>query len=293
MKESFIDGGRAIVANDQTAKVSEPSKGALHFPTAPIAAQHSTVLGARLAAIPTMRRDQFDPACRQPLAQRIAVVGAIGNHTLGFLTWPSTALSPAHTNRRQRFFREPDFVGRCRVKLLSQRNTLAVDHHHPLRALAPLGFSDFRAPFFAGAKLPSRNDSLQSSCSRWFSSARNARQMVSQIPCSSQSRSRRQHVAGEGNSSGKSCQRAPLRKIHRIPSSTLRSLAGGRPPCGRRGRFGSKGPIFSHWASVSRRPYRAIGPPLALLPEFISRFRQTNHQPFSTLYPVLKQVLGK
>jgi hypothetical protein len=30
---------------------------------------------------------------------------------------------------------------------------------------------------------------------------------------------------------------------------------------------------------------------LALLPEFISRFRQTNHQPFSTLYLVLKQVL--
>jgi hypothetical protein len=68
-------------------------------------------------------------------------------------------------------------------------------------------------------------------------------------------------------------------------------LAGGLPPRGCLGRFGSKGPIFSHWASVSSRPYRAIGPPLALLPEFISRFRQTNHQPFSTLYLVLKQVL--
>jgi hypothetical protein len=115
--------------------------------------------------------------------------------------------------------------------------------------------------------------------------------MVSQIPCSSQSRSRRQHVAGEGNSSGKSCQRAPLRRIHRIPSRTLRSLAGGLPPRGRGGRFGSQGRIFSHWASVSSRPYRAIGPPLALLPEFISCFRQTNHHSFITLYPVLKQVL--
>ncbi|MGC2283285.1 MAG: hypothetical protein WA603_24950, partial [Candidatus Acidiferrales bacterium] len=43
---------------------------------------------------------------------------------------------------------------------------------------------------------------------------------------------------------------------------------------------------------VSSRPYRAIGPPLALLHEFISRFRQTNHHSFITLYPVLKQVLG-
>ena len=293
MKESLIDGDGAIVANDQTTKVAEPGKGAFDFPTTPIPAQRSAVLGARFAAIPSMRRDQFDASCRQPLAQRIAVVGAIGNHTLRFLTWPSAAMLPAHADRRERFFREPDLVRGCRVKLLSQRNTLAVDHHHPLRALAPLGFSDFPAPFLAGAKLPSRNDSLQSSCSRWFSSARNARQMVSQTPCSSQSRSRRQQVAGEGISSGKSCQRAPLRRIHRMPSSTLRSLAGGLPPLGRLGRFGSKGRIFSHWASVSSRPYRAIGPPLALLPEFISHFRQTNHHPFSALYPVLKQALAK
>jgi hypothetical protein len=99
------------------------------------------------------------------------------------------------------------------------------------------------------------------------------------------------NIAGEGNSSGKSCQRAPLRRIHRIPSSTLRSLAGGLPPRGRRGRFGSKGRIFSHWASVSSRPYRAIGSPLALLPKFISRFPKTNHHPFSALYPVLKQAV--
>ncbi len=292
MKESFVNRDRAIVADNQPAEVAEPGEGAFHLPATPIPAQRPSILRARLAAIPAVGCYQFNSARRQPLAQRIAVVGAIGNHSRWLLTWPSAAMSPGYVDRRERFFREPDLVRGCRVKLLSQRNTLAVDHHHPLRALAPLGFSDLGAPFFAGAKLPSRNDSLQSSCPRWFSSARNARQMVSQIPCSSQSRSRRQHVAGEGNSSGKSCQRAPLRRIHRIPSSTLRSLAGGLPPRGCRGRFGSKGRIFSHWASVSSRPYRAIGPPLALLHEFISRFRQTNHHSFITLYPVLKQVLA-
>jgi len=272
MKESFVDDVRAIVANDQATKVAEPGEGAFHLPATPIAAQSPTVLGTRLAAVPAVRCDQLDSSCRQPLAQRIAVVSAIGDHPQRFLAWSAAATPPGHVDRRERLFREPDFVGGRRVKLLSQRNTLAVDHHHPLRALAPLGFSDFRAPFFAGAKLPSRNDSLQSSCSRWFSSARNARQMVSQTPCSSQSRSRRQHVAGEGNSSGKSCQRAPLCRIHKIPSSTLRSLAGGLPPRGRLGRLGSKGRIFSHWASVSTRPYRAIGPPSALLRKFISHF---------------------
>jgi len=115
--------------------------------------------------------------------------------------------------------------------------------------------------------------------------------MVSQTPCSSQSRSRRQQVDGEGNSSGKSCQRAPLRRIHKMPSSTLRLSFGGLPPWGRFGRFGSKGRIFSHWASVSGRPYRAMDPPLALLHQFISHFRQVKNHQFNLLYPVLKQAL--
>ena len=291
MKKGLVDGIGAVVANHQASKIAEPGKGAFDFPATLVSAQRSAILRARFAAIPAMRCDQFDPLHSQPLAQRVTVVGAIGNHTLRFLPRPSAAMAPGHVDRRECFFGEPDLIGRGRIKLLSQRNTLAVDHHHPLRALAPLGFSDFPAPFFAGAKLPSRNDSLQSSCSRWFSSARNARQIVSQTPCSSQSRSRRQHIAGEGNSSGKSCQRAPLRRIQRIPSNTLRSLAGGLPPRGRLGRFGSKGPIFSHWASVSSRPYRAIGPPSALLPAVISHFGSGKNHQFNPLYPVLKQAL--
>src|SRR5215469_3624236 len=258
MKEGFIYSDRTIVAHDQSAKIAEPSQGAFHLPT---------------TAVPAMRCDQLDPACGQPFAQRIAVVSTIGDHPQGFLAWPSSAMTPGYANRRERFFREPRFVRGGRVKLLSQRKTLAVDHHHPLRAFATLGFSDLRAPFLAGAKLPSRND---------------ARQMVSQMPCSSQSRSRRQQVAGEGNSSGKSCQRAPLRKIHKMPSRTLRSFAGGRPPCRDLRTGGSKGRIFSHWASVSSRPYRAIGPPLALLSAFIAQFWRSKHHGFKQLYPVLK-----
>jgi len=291
MKEGFINSDGAIVPNDQSAEVAEPSQGTLHLPATPVAAQCSAVLPMRLDAIQAMWRDQLDSSCRQPLAQWVAVIGAIRNHTPDFLAGPPAVMATAHVDRGERFFRERRFVRGCRVKLLSQRNTLAVDHHHPLRALATLGFSDFRAPFLAGAKLPSRNASLQFSCSRWFNSARNARQMVSQIPCSSQSRSRRQHVAGEGNSSGRSCQRAPLRKIQRMPSRTLRSFAGGLPPCRDLRLFGSKGPIFSHWASVNSRPYRTIGPPLTLLSLVISHFRQSKHHCFSELHPVLKWFL--
>ena len=291
MKERGVNRKRAVVANHQMAEVAEPCQGALDFPASAVASQRSPVLGHRFAAIPAMRRDQFDPTHRQPFPQRVTVVTAIRNQAQRFLSWPPRTGSAAYVDRRERCFREPRFVRGRRTKMLSQRKTLAVDHHHPLRALAPLGFSDSSAPFLAGAKLPSRKDSLHCSCFRWLSSARNARQILSQTPCSSQSRSLRQQVAGEGNSSGKSCQRAPLRRIHKIPSSTSRSEARGRPPRRREPGRGSKGRIFSHWASVNKRPYRAISPPSALLTLFISLFRQPNYLKIQTLHPVLKQLL--
>jgi hypothetical protein len=170
-----------------------------------------------------------------------------------------------YADRGQCFLRERDFGRGCRVKVVSQRNTHAVDHHHPLRVFPPAGFADGSAPFLAGAKLLSRKDSLHFSCWRSFNSARNARQILSQMPCSSQSRSRQQ-VEGCGNPSGRSCQRAPLRGTHRMPSSTLRSGARGRPPWRCRTALGSRGRIFSHCAPVSNRPYRvASALPLALL----------------------------
>src|SRR5438132_180529 len=291
MKERAVDRERAVVANHQMAEVAEPREGALDFPASSITSQCSSILGHRLASIPTMRCDQFDPALRQPRSQRVTVVTTISDQAQRLLPRPPRVGSTTYADGRERRFCEPRFVRGCRTKVLSQRKTLAVDHHHPLRALAPLGFSDSSAPFLAGAKLPSRKDSLHCSCFRSFSSARNARQILSQTPCSSQSRSLRQQVAGEGNSSGKSCQRAPLRRIHKMPSSTLRSEARGRPPRGRERARGSKGRIFSHWASVNRRPYRAIGPPAALLTLFISHFRQPNYLRIQGLHPVLKQLL--
>ena len=293
MKERAVDRERAVVANHQMAEVAEPREGALDFPASSITSQCSSILGHRLASIPTMRCDQFDPALRQPRSQRVTVVTTISDQAQRLLPRPPRVGSTTYADGRERRFCEPRFVRGCRTKVLSQRKTLAVDHHHPLRALAPLGFSDSSAPFLAGAKLPSRKDSLHCSCFRSLSSARNARQILSQTPCSSQSRSLRQHVAGEGNSSGKSCQRAPLRRIHKMPSSTLRSEARGRPPRRRERGRGSKGRIFSHWASVNRRPYRAIGPPAALLTLFISHFRQPNYLRIQALHPVLKQLLAK
>src|SRR5467141_4777453 len=292
MKEGAIDCERAIVTHHQATEVAEPGVSACDDPTPLVTSQGATILRRRFLPVRAMRDNQFDASSCQPLTQRITVVGLVGDHPHGLLSRPTRTMTPTYADRRKRGFREPDFRRGGRVKVVSQRKTAAVDHHHPLRALAPLGFSDSSAPFLAGAKLPSKKDSLHCNCFRSLSSARNARQTFSQMPCSSQSRSRRQQVEGCEYSSGKSCQRAPLRRIHRIPSRTLRSFARGRPPCRDLRIFGSQGRIFSHWASVNRRPYRAIRPPLALLPNLISHCWQPNYHWIRRLCPVLKYEIG-
>src|SRR6202158_213677 len=291
MKEGPIDRERAVVAHDQAPEVSQPGVGAFHDPSPSVPPQSPAILGCGPNAIPLVRTDQFDPPLLQAFPQRIAVIRFVGNHPQRFLPRTARLMTPSYLDRRERRLREFDFRRGCRVKVVSQRKTAAVDHHHPLLPLAPLGFSDSGAPFFAGAKFPSRNDSLHFSCWRWFNSLRNARQIFNQTPRSSQSRSRRQHVEGCGNFSGRSCQRAPLRRIHKIPSSTRRFWIHGRPPLRCLGGLGSKGAIFFHCASVSNGPDRAIGPPSALLTLLISHFQKFNHSHFNGLSQVVQQLL--
>jgi len=284
MKERAINRERTVVAHHQATEVSQPRVGALDDPAPFVTPKRTAILRCRSNAIPFVRADQFNPAVPQPSAQRIAVVRFVSDHTHRLLPGTARTMAPTYADRREGRFCEPDFRRGCRVKVLSQRNTAAVDHHHPLRPLAPLGFSDSAAPFFAGAKLPSRNASLHFNCWRSFNSLKNARQTFSQTPCSSQSRNRRQQVDGCGYSSGKSCQRAPLRRIQRIPSSTRRFSIHGRPPRRFWRAFGSMGAIFFHCVSLSNGPDRAIGPPSALLILLISHPRQFNHPLFRRLY---------
>src|SRR3984893_6350521 len=291
MKERAIDGERAVVAHDQASEVSQPGVGPFDNPAPPIAPQRSAILRRGPNAILFVRANQLDPATLQALPQPIAVIRFVGNHPHGLLSRTSRTMTPSYPDRRERRLRKFDFRRGCRVKVVSQRNTAAVDHHHPLRPLAPLGFSDSAAPFFAGAKLPSRNDSLHFNCWRSFNSFRNARQMLSHTPCSSQSRSRRQHVDGCGYFSGRSCHRAPLRRIHRIPSNTRRFSIHGRPPFRCWGGLGSKGAIFFHCASVSNGPDRAIDPPSALLTLLIPHSTKLNHSHFNALSQVVQRLL--
>ena len=250
MKERLIHGYITIPADYQSAIISEPRKSSLNFPPACIPPELTAIMIFLLFVITPVWANQVNSSTTQTLTKRVTVVSFISNQSVRL--FPRTAPAFAwHRDVIQCFLDEFDFARGRRVQVVSKRNTLAVDHHHPLRALAPLGLTDAFAPFFAGAKLPSTNASDQSSWPFSSSSERNALHALSQRSCSSQSLSLRQQVEGLGYCFGRSAQGAPVRRIQRIPSKTLRLSAQGLPPFLLGFGFGKNFSIFFHCSCVN------------------------------------------
>lgn len=162
---------------------------------------------------------------------------------------PSGAMPPAHADQHKRFFRKLGLAEKGRGKLISQRNAIAVNHRHPLCALARLDFlSDAKKPFrsrsetvlqkpFVRVELLTLGQSRQECVpnnepdSRFFFNPE-----VARACCLRE------------NSPGNPCQQVPLRRIRKRPSRTL------------------------HIADVL----------LARVRELLPRFRQTDHCSFSS-----------
>jgi hypothetical protein len=215
------------MTNQQSAKLSQPRIGSLHDPAAFVASQLTAIFILALRTVRPIRRNQLDASLPQSLPQGIGIVGRIGDHALRFL--PGTAFGSWNLDLGERGFRKRNFMRRGTFQPNSQRNTFTVDQYHPLCPLAPLGFSHCRAPFFAGAKLPSRKVSSHFSRPSWSKAPNRVRQASSHTPSFSHCCRRRQQVDGEGNSSGRNRQAAPVCRIHKIPSKQARFGAGGRP----------------------------------------------------------------
>ena len=250
MKECIIHRNIAIPADNQSAIISEPGEGSFNLPTTFITPQLATIMVLLLLIVAPVRANQFNTSTSQTLSKWVAIVTFVSNQSLRSFSWTTSAFS-WHGDVVQRLFEEFDFARRRRVQVVSKRNTLAVDHHHPLRAFAPLGLADTFAPFFAGAKLPSTKASDQSNWPFSSSSERKDRQASSQMSCSSQSLSLRQQVEGLGYRFGKSAQGAPVRRTQRIPSKTLRLSAQGLPPFLVGFSLGKSFSIFFHCSLVS------------------------------------------
>jgi hypothetical protein len=250
MKERTINNDITVPADHQSAIISEPGESSLNFPTAFITSQLSAIIVFLLFVITPIRANQLNATPPEFPSQRVTVISLVSDQTPGLFLRSALGLS-GHIDIFQRFFEQRRFVRARRVQVVSQRNTLAVDHHHPLRALAPAGLTDALAPFFAGAKLPSTNASDQSSCPFSSSSARNTRHAFSHISCSSQSLSLRQQVEGLGYLFGRSAHGAPVLNTQRIPSKTFRLSAQGLPPFFDFLGFGNSGSIFFHCSFVN------------------------------------------
>ena len=250
MKERIIHNNVTVPADNKSAIIAQPGKSPLNLIATFVPPHLATIIIFLPLVVASVRANQVNTPLPQSLTKAIAIVALVGDQPL----WVFPRTSPAfarHGDIVQRLFDERYFVRRRRVQVVSQRNTLAVDHHHPLRSLAAFGLSDAFAPFFAGAKLPSINASLQSSWAFSSSSPRNALHASSHTSCSSQIFSRRQQVEGLGYTFGRSAQGAPVRSIHRIPSKTFLLSAHGLPPRLDFLGFGSNSSIFSHCDCVS------------------------------------------
>src|SRR5712692_9815941 len=239
-----------LMTDQQSSKLAQPGVGSFDDPTPLVAAQFAPIFVAPVTIVLPVRRDQLDAAFVQALAQRVRIVGGVGNHPFRLL--PRMTFGSRNRDFLERGLRKRNFVRSGTFQPNSQRKTLTVDQYHPLRPLAPLGFPDSGTPFFAGAKLPSRKVSSHFSRPSSSSAPSSARQAFSQTPSSSHCLSRRQQVEGEENSSGKNRHAAPVCRIHRMPSKHPRFDAQGRPrlSCLRLG-GGSMGSTNSHCSSVN------------------------------------------
>jgi len=257
MKESLIHNDLAVVSDHQSAEVPKPGKRPFDFPTSFVPSQFSSILHLGAPSPFPVGADQLYPSSFQTLTQFSAIVCTVCDHSFGPILGPARAFS-RNSNRLKRRLSKLYLRRRSGIESISQRNTLAIDHHHPLRTFAAFRFPDTGAPFFAEAKLPSKKDSLQSSLAFASSSARKARHTFNHTPCSSHRRNRLQQVLGLGYSAGRSRHLAPVFSTQRMPSNTSRLCRQGLPALLN---FGKSGEIFSHCASVSIRLLPIGSPP--------------------------------
>jgi hypothetical protein len=157
-------------AADKSAEIVEPSKEALDFPAAAIAAQFAAVLGALAAAVVLVGRDEPDAVfLAEALIERIDVLDAVANHSFWF--------GSRETPRNGRFD-EFALMGRSAGDAAGDRKTLAVCDRHAFAASSSASRVDSSSPFSAELNLPSMKvfdssslapvrRSSASACKRW------------------------------------------------------------------------------------------------------------------------------
>ncbi len=240
-----------FVTHHNSPKVLQPRKKSLNLPTPLVAAKFSTVLCLCSLTISFVRRNHFDSELFQLLVQRIRVIRLVADHPLRSLVGEAFA-----DGSPDKF----DFVRRSTCRVNSERKTSAVCRCRQLRTFAPTGFSHRKAPFLAEANAPSMKVSDKSSFPQVCKSSAKITNTHLSLPSRTHCWKRRWQVWYGGKRSGKSCQRAPLRKIHSTPFITSRSERRGLPRVAIIGGLSNDALIKAHCSSVnsSRRAIREV-----------------------------------
>jgi len=202
------------------SEVLEPSKEAPDLPASSIAPKRSSILGFCPFAATPMRCDHLNSQSTHFRVQRIAVVGFVPNDPFRKLNGEATLDS---------LLDQGHFMRRSTVHVDGDRKTRAVCNGHDFGPLAPFRFPNSGPPFLAGEKDPSIKASRMSSPPRTRRSSARARRISSNTPSFDHFWRQRWQVWYGGYRSGRSFQGAPVRSIHRMPSSTSRGCRRGRP----------------------------------------------------------------
>lgn len=162
-----------LVAHHEAAKVVQPREQALDLPPTTIAPQRPSVLPLRCCRIRAMRRDQFDALVGNFKSKPIAVVR---------VTLDQALRDVVDEARGKRLMHERHLMRRSASEAYGERKTGAVCDRRDLGALAALGLSDARAPFFAEANVPSKKHSRTSRPPRSRRSAASASSKLVRTP---------------------------------------------------------------------------------------------------------------
>ena len=240
--EAMKEEGVEFVTCDEASEGLEPTDRALDDPAFTISSERPTVLRGRSLAAATVRTDELDASLGQALPERITVGGPIVDEPVR---------QASDDRLLQQRLDQSDFAGTGAVDVDGKRQSGAVDQEHKLRALAALGRAVIIAPFLAAANVPSAKPSSHSTfpCRSSFKISR--RHAQSQTPSFDHCSNRRQQVTYDGNERGRSFQRAPVLKIHRMPSTQSRASARGRPPRGSGAGSLNRSEIKDHCSSLS------------------------------------------
>lgn len=238
----------AFVSDHDSAEVMEPADSPFDFPSARISSEFSTVLPFGLFPVSPMRTDELYTAPFESVSKLVTVCGSVVNNAFWLFSRKADFINGLLYKR--------DLMWRGRVGKNSERNTLAICHHHKLCSLATLGLADVSSPFFAGKNVPSAKHSSQRNRPLWSRVHRNSRHASLRESSSSHWWSLLQTVLAAGKWRGRSFHRAPLRAIQRTASKQARLSAGFWPPFPEVANSDKCGSIKAHWASVTSTPTR-------------------------------------